>query len=68
MVTGFSQMVELLRDAKDEFVEIRFFDTLAEVIVLDRLRVTAATEAILEDGGIVRQGSRELMKIWETSE
>ncbi len=67
-VTGFSQMVALLRDAQDEFVDIRFFDSLADVIVLDRLRVIAATESILEDNGIVRQGSRELMKVWEKPE
>jgi len=64
-VTGFAQLVTLLRDAHDEFVEIRFHDSVADIIVLDRQQTLDATESILEDNGIIRQGSRELMKIWE---
>ena len=64
-VTGFAQMVELLRDAEGEFVEIKFHDSIADIIVLDRKKVIDATEDILEDNGIVRQGSRDLMKVWE---
>ena len=67
-VNGFRQLIGLLRDASDEFVEIRFFDSLADVIVLDRQQILTATEAILEDNGIVRQGSRDLMKVWEETE
>ncbi len=64
-VTGFAQMIELLRDATGEFVEIQFHDTIADIIVLDREKVLDATETILEDNGIVRQGSRDLMKVWD---
>jgi len=64
-VTGFAQMVELLRDATGEFVEIQFHDSVADIIVLDREKVLDATETILEENGIVRQGSRDLMKVWD---
>ncbi|APZ95369.1 S1C family serine protease [Fuerstiella marisgermanici] len=67
-VTGFAQMVELLRDAEGEFVEIQFHDLIADVIVLDRQEVLDATEDILEDNGIVRQGSRDLMKVWNNKD
>jgi S1-C subfamily serine protease len=63
-VKNFAQLVTLLRDAKDEFIEVKFFDTFAESLVFDRKQVVDSIDSILEDNNIARQGSAELMKIW----
>lgn len=67
-VNNLQQLVEILRDADGEFVDIRFFDTIGDQITLDRQAALDATEALLEDNGILRQGSRELLEVWSENE
>ncbi len=64
-VKNLAQMVELLRDLKDEFVSFQF-DARAggETLVFPRAEIVNDTENILSDSGIRSQASPELLKIW----
>lgn len=64
MVKNLRHLVELLRDLPDEHVVIVFAGRGAEIVVLPRAAARLATDEILADNGIRRQGSPELMKIW----
>jgi S1-C subfamily serine protease len=63
-VKNLPHLVELLRDAQEEFVVFRFSALEADAIVLPRAEVAAATDEILNDNGIRAQASAELLKIW----
>jgi len=63
-VKNLRHLVELLRDARDEFVVLDFARPGAEALVFVRKEVEAATDEILTDGGIRSQGSAELMAVW----
>jgi S1-C subfamily serine protease len=64
-IKNLGNMVELLRDLKDEFIVIEFNTrTGGETLVFPRVEMASATEAILNDNGVRSQGSPELMKIW----
>jgi S1-C subfamily serine protease len=58
------QLVEVLRDLKDEFVVIDFDHVGADSLVLPRAETVAATERILADNGVRAQASDELLKVW----
>lgn len=61
-VKNLAHAANLLKGAKDEFVEILFHDTLADRIILDRKKVLAGMDTILEENGIVRQESSDLFE------
>jgi S1-C subfamily serine protease len=63
-VKNLRHAVELLRDAKGDFVTIDFERHGGEAIVFSRKELEAATEELLTDNGIRSQGSPELMKVW----
>jgi S1-C subfamily serine protease len=63
-VNNLNHLVELLRDAKEDFVTIEFVGRDAEALVLPRKECIAATEDILSDNGVRAQGSTETMAIW----
>jgi S1-C subfamily serine protease len=63
-VKNLRHVVELLRDARGEFVTIDFDRRGGEAVVFARKELEAATEELLTDNGIRSQGSPELMKIW----
>ena len=63
-VKNLRHAVELLRDAKGEFVTIDFDRRSGEAIVFSRKELDAATEELLTDSGIRSQGSPELLKVW----
>jgi S1-C subfamily serine protease len=63
-VKNLRHLVELLRDAKDEFVALAFTRHGGEALVFRRAEVEAATEEILNDNGIRSQGSPELLTVW----
>ncbi len=60
-IKNLRQAVDLLKATQEEFVVIDFFDTIADRIVLDRKQAEEATETILDDNGIGKQGSPELL-------
>jgi Trypsin-like peptidase domain/PDZ domain len=64
-IKNLGNMVELLRDLKEEFIVIEFNTRIGgETLVFPRAEMVSATEAILNDNGVRSQGSPELMKIW----
>ncbi len=64
-VKNLANLVEMLRDLKDEFVTFEF-DTRSsgESIVFPRAEMVSATENILNDNGVRSQGSADVMTIW----
>jgi S1-C subfamily serine protease len=63
-VKNLRHLVELLRDARDEFMVLDFARPGAEALVFVRKEIEAATDEILTDGGIRSQGSAELLTVW----
>jgi hypothetical protein len=58
-------MIELVKDSTDPFLVFEFFDDNQEVLVFSREELLEATEEILEDNSIRRQGSDRFMSAWE---
>ena len=63
-VRNLRHLVELLRDARDEFLVFDFYNLECEALVLSRKELLAATDELLNEAGIRSQGSPELMKVW----
>jgi S1-C subfamily serine protease len=63
-IENLRQLVEILRDAKDEFVKIEFAGRYTETLILPRAASVAATDEILTDNGIRSQGSPDLLAVW----
>lgn len=63
-VRNLNHLVELLRDASCEFVTIEVAGNY-ETLVFRRAELIGSTEEILATEGIRRQGSEDVMKIWE---
>jgi len=63
-VKNLAHLVQLLRDSKEDFIEIAFAQRGAETIVLPRKEIAAATEELLNENGIRQQGSADTMMVW----
>jgi S1-C subfamily serine protease len=63
-IRNLRHLVEVLRDAKEQFVTIEFDNRHGEIIVLPRAETEAATSEILADNGIRSQGSPDTLAIW----
>jgi hypothetical protein len=63
-IKNLSHLVEVLRDAKDDFMVFAFAGISNETVVLPRKDVLAATEDILTDNGVRSQGSPDTLAIW----
>ena len=63
-VHNLAHLVTLVRDAKDEFLEIEFVDRGVGRLVFRRTELLASTEEILADNGIRRFCSEDLSAIW----
>lgn len=64
-VRNLGHLVQLLRDARDEFISFEFAGRNAEAMVFRRQDLVAATESILADNGIREQGSADTLAIWK---
>jgi S1-C subfamily serine protease len=67
-VKSLRHLVQLLRDSRDDFVAIDFAGSQMESIVFPRAETIAGTESILNDNGIRRQGSPEVLGVWNSRE
>ncbi|MEO5959642.1 MAG: trypsin-like peptidase domain-containing protein, partial [Opitutaceae bacterium] len=67
-VKNLAHLVELLRDAKDEFTVFEFAGRSGETLVFPRKEMMAATEEILSDNGVRAQGSADTMAVWNKGE
>ncbi len=63
-VKNLVHLVELLRDARDEFVVFQFAERESDNLVLKRAEIAAATDELLTDNGIRAQGSPHLLEVW----
>ncbi len=63
-VRNLKHLVEILRDATDEFVEISFACRFTDTIVLKRMEAPDSTEEILNDNSIRQQCSADIAPIW----
>jgi S1-C subfamily serine protease len=63
-IKNLSHLVTVLRDAKDEFITIKFAGRPTESLVFERKDIAASTDDILNDNGVRAQASPELLKIW----
>ena len=66
-IRDLKHLVELLRDARGDFVEFTFQGRFTDKIVFDRKRAVAATEEVLNDNGIRQQCSSDMAKVWDIS-
>lgn len=64
-VKSVNHMIELVKNATETFLVFEFFDDNQEVLVFSREELLEATEEILEDNSIRRQGSDRFMSAWE---
>jgi hypothetical protein len=65
-VRNLRHLVEILRDAKDEFITIECDTRYGEAMVFPRTQMLAATDGILTDNGVRAQGSPDTLAIWNT--
>jgi S1-C subfamily serine protease len=63
-IKNLHQLVEVLRDAKGEFMTVSFAQEGYETVVFSRKELEASMEEILNDNGIRAQGSADLMAVW----
>jgi len=63
-VKNLNHLVEILRDAKDEFISVECNTRQGETMVFPRAQMLAATDEILTDNGVRAQGSADTLAIW----
>jgi hypothetical protein len=63
-IKNLNHLVEVLRDARSEFITVAFCDRGGETLVFPRTAMLAATDDILFDNGIRSQGSPDTLAIW----
>ncbi len=63
-VKNLNHLVEILRDAKDEFVTIECATRFGETMIFPRAQTLAATDDILTDNGVRSEGSPDTLAIW----
>jgi hypothetical protein len=63
-VKSLAHLVELLRDARDEFIVIEFEGRGGETLVFRREEMLAGTDEILSSNGVRSQGSPEMLQVW----
>jgi hypothetical protein len=64
LIKNLRHLVEVLRDAKGEFVTFEFFGRGTETFAFPRKETLAATDEILSDNGVRAQASAALLEIW----
>jgi S1-C subfamily serine protease len=63
-VNNLVHLVELLRDAKEDFIRLEFAGRGMEALVFNRKECLDATEDILTDNGVRYQGSPDTLAVW----
>ena len=64
-IRSLKHLVEVIRDAQDDFLSFRFAEKDAEILVFHRKDLLKATEAVMSENGIARPGSDDVMAVWE---
>jgi hypothetical protein len=63
-IKNLNHLVEVLRDAKSQFITVEFNSRDGETLVFPRADMPAATDEILTDNGVRSQGSPDTLAIW----
>jgi S1-C subfamily serine protease len=63
-IKNLKQLIETLRDSKDEFVTFEWHDMHVENLVFKRSDIDAATDEILDDNGIRSRASSDVADVW----
>jgi S1-C subfamily serine protease len=63
-IKNLHHLVEVLRDARQEYITFAFWGMNTETLVFTRAQIERSTEEILNDNGIRAQGSPDLMALW----
>jgi len=63
-VKNLNHLVEILRDAKGEFITIDCDSRATETMIFPREQMIAVTDDILTDNGVRSQGSPDTMAVW----
>ena len=63
-VKNLRHLVELLRDSKEKFTTIGFYEKGSETLVFDRGEALSATDDVLNDNGIRQRASDDLIAVW----
>jgi S1-C subfamily serine protease len=64
-IKSLKHLVAVLRDLKDPFVTFEFGAKGGEALVFPREALLAATDDILNEGGVRSQGSADVMAVWK---
>jgi S1-C subfamily serine protease len=64
-IKSLKHLVAVLRDLKDPFVTFEFGAKGGESLVFPREALLAATDDILNEGGVRSQGSADVMDVWK---
>jgi hypothetical protein len=64
VIRNLRHLVEVLRDAQDDFVTFEFYGRSLETFAFPRKETLAATDDILSDNGVRVQGSADVLAIW----
>jgi len=64
-IKSLKHLVAVLRDLKDPFVTFEFGAKGGESLVFPRDALLAATDDILNEGGVRSQGSADVMEVWK---
>ena len=64
VVKNLRHLVEVLRDAKGEFITVELDHRGGETMVFPRKDMIAATEEILTDNGVRAQGTPDTLEVW----
>ncbi|MEM6472143.1 MAG: hypothetical protein AAF802_21455 [Planctomycetota bacterium] len=67
-VLNINHAVELMRDCTDDQLVVEFREKSSEVLVFDREEFFNATEQVLNDSGIRRQGTEALVQTWSNQD
>jgi hypothetical protein len=63
-IRNLKHMVEVIRDATGEFIELTFNGNETDMVVFKRKEALDSTEEILSDNGIRQQCSPDIAPVW----
>jgi hypothetical protein len=64
-VRNLRHLVEILRDARSEYITFEFDGRDAKTLIFSRREMLAATDEILTDNGVRAQASPDLLAVWQ---
>jgi len=63
-VKNLKHLVEILRDSRDQFIQIEGSGKYGETMIFPRAQMLAATDDILTDNDVRAQGTPDIMAVW----